>query len=34
DDCLGIFKSCNPDNDKCCESYKCSRRDKWCKYVL
>nr|BAN13508.1 GTx1-12 [Grammostola rosea] len=33
-DCLGWFKGCDPDNDKCCENYKCNRRDKWCKYKL
>nr|P0C2P5.1 RecName: Full=Voltage sensor toxin 3; Short=VSTX3; AltName: Full=Beta/kappa-theraphotoxin-Gr4a; Short=Beta/kappa-TRTX-Gr4a [Grammostola rosea]P0DL74.1 RecName: Full=Voltage sensor toxin 3; Short=VSTX3; AltName: Full=Beta/kappa-theraphotoxin-Gr4a; Short=Beta/kappa-TRTX-Gr4a [Paraphysa scrofa] len=33
-DCLGWFKGCDPDNDKCCEGYKCNRRDKWCKYKL
>nr|B3EWN0.1 RecName: Full=Beta-theraphotoxin-Pmu1a; Short=Beta-TRTX-Pmu1a; AltName: Full=Beta-theraphotoxin-Pm1a; Short=Beta-TRTX-Pm1a; AltName: Full=Pterinotoxin-1 [Pterinochilus murinus] len=34
DDCLGMFSSCDPDNDKCCEGRKCNRKDKWCKYVL
>nr|B1P1F2.1 RecName: Full=U16-theraphotoxin-Cg1b; Short=U16-TRTX-Cg1b; AltName: Full=Jingzhaotoxin-26; Short=JZTX-26; Flags: Precursor [Chilobrachys guangxiensis]ABY71702.1 cystine knot toxin [Chilobrachys guangxiensis] len=34
DDCLGLFSSCNPDNDKCCEGRKCNRRDKWCKLKL
>uniref|UniRef100_A0A482ZDP5 Kappa-Theraphotoxin-Sfo1a_3 n=1 Tax=Selenotholus foelschei TaxID=1905327 RepID=A0A482ZDP5_9ARAC len=34
DDCLGWFRGCDPNNDKCCEGYVCNRRDQWCKYKL
>uniref|UniRef100_A0A482Z813 Kappa-Theraphotoxin-Sfo1e_1 n=1 Tax=Selenotholus foelschei TaxID=1905327 RepID=A0A482Z813_9ARAC len=34
DDCLGWFRGCDPNNDKCCEGYVCNRRDQWCKDKL
>nr|P83747.1 RecName: Full=Kappa-theraphotoxin-Tb1c; Short=Kappa-TRTX-Tb1c; AltName: Full=Theraphotoxin-3; AltName: Full=TlTx3 [Theraphosa blondi] len=34
DDCLGMFSSCDPNNDKCCPNRVCRVRDQWCKYKL
>nr|5EPM_C Chain C, Beta-theraphotoxin-Cm1a [Ceratogyrus marshalli]5EPM_D Chain D, Beta-theraphotoxin-Cm1a [Ceratogyrus marshalli] len=33
-DCLGMFKSCDPENDKCCKRLVCSRSHRWCKWKL